>query len=87
MSQCRRGTARIKGLLPTDVQVAHRPGTGGDNGGVNACTNDVGIVTLPKGAGHLVIAVFLKGSERFLAVREDAIAQIARAAYESWSRQ
>jgi len=85
MSRCQRGTARIKGLLPTDVPVAHRPGTGGDNGGVNACTNDVGIVTLRNGAGHLVIAIFLKGSHRSLAVREDAIAHIARGAYEAWS--
>src|ERR1051326_1610708 len=84
MLRCRRGSARIKGLLPTDVPVAHRPGTGGQNAGVNACTNDVGIVTLPNGAGHLIIAVFLKDSNRSLTVREETIARIALAAYKAW---
>jgi beta-lactamase class A len=77
--------ARIKAGLPPGTVVAHRPGTGSDNEGVNLCTNDVGIVTLP-GGGHLLIAVFLKGSNKELAARERAIADITRALYRLLSQ-
>ena len=56
---------RIKAGLPPGTEVAHRPGTGNDNEGINLCTNDVGIVTLPNG-NHLLLAIFIKGStERY----------------------
>jgi beta-lactamase class A len=75
------GAARIKAGLPAGTVLAHRPGTGGDNEGVNLCTNDVGIVTLP-GGGHLLLAVFIKGSNKDLATREQTIAQITRVLYD-----
>jgi beta-lactamase class A len=86
MSKTRAGPDRLRGKLPSGTPVAHRTGTCGDFGKQNACTNDVGIVTLPGGAGHLVIAVFVRGSDRDLQARERAIAQIARAAYDHWAR-
>ena len=61
-------------------------GSCGSFGKLSACTNDVGIVTLPGGRGHLAVAVFVRGSDRDLATRERAIAQIARAAYDHWSQ-
>jgi beta-lactamase class A len=76
--------ARIKAGLPAGTVLAHRPGTGGDNEGVNLCTNDVGIATLPNG-NHLLIAVFIKGSNKDLATREQSIAQITRALSDAWS--
>jgi beta-lactamase class A len=86
MAKARTGPARIRGLLPPGTAVAHRTGTGGDLGGRNVCTNDVGIVTLPGNRGHLAIAVLIRGSDRDLATREKAIARIARAAYDHWAR-
>jgi beta-lactamase class A len=86
MTKTRTGPDRLRGRLPSGTSVAHRTGTCGDFGKQNACTNDVGIVTLPRGAGHLMIAVFVRGSDRGLEARERAIAQIARAAYDHWAR-
>lgn len=77
------GAERIKAGLPKGMVVAHRPGTGGDNEGVNLCTNDIGIATLANGS-HLLLAVFIKGSNKDLAAREQTIAQIAHALYEAW---
>ena len=78
------GPARIKGLLPPAVIVAHKTGTTGTHGGLNGSTNDVGVIELPKGAGQLFVAVYLKGSTRDLAAREMAIARIAKAAFDAW---
>jgi beta-lactamase class A len=86
MVRTRTGAARIKGLLPAGTEVAHRTGLCGDCEGINACTNDAGIVTLPGRVGHLAIAVFVRGSDRDLGERETAIARIARAAYDHWMR-
>jgi hypothetical protein len=50
---------------------------------LNGSTNDVGVITLPKGAGQLALAVYVKGSSRDLAAREMVIARIAKAAFDS----
>ena len=86
MVRTRAGAGRLKGQLPAGTPVAHRTGTGFDLGAANICTNDVGIVTLPGGRGRFAIAVLVKGSDRSLADREKAIAEIARAAYDYWMR-
>jgi beta-lactamase class A len=83
MSKTVPAAARIKAGLPAGTIVAHRPGTGGDNEAVNLCTDDVGIVTLPRG-GHLLLAVFIKGSNKDLAAREQTIAQITHVLSEAW---
>lgn len=83
MYRCLTGSARIRGLLPPDTRVAHKTGTlGGGPAVAGAGTqNDVGIIDLPNGAGHLVVVVLVKGEDQ--AERgERAIAQIARAAYD-----
>jgi beta-lactamase class A len=77
------GPGRIKGLLPAGVVVAHKTGTTGTAGRLNGSTNDVGVITLPKGAGQLALAVYVKGSTRDLAAREMIIARIAKAAFDS----
>ena len=77
------GPGRIKGLLPAGVVVAHKTGTTGTAGRLNGSTNDVGVIALPKGAGQLALAVYVKGSTRDLAAREAIIARIAKAAFES----
>jgi len=77
------GAKRIKGLLPAGVMVAHKTGTTGTANGLNGSTNDVGVITLPTGAGQLALAVYVKGSARDLAARETVIARMARAAFDS----
>lgn len=74
------GAARLKGMLPPGTPVRHKTGSLG-----LGVTNDVGIVDLPRGAGRLVVAVFVKEATRDVASQENAIAQIARAAYDYFS--
>jgi beta-lactamase class A len=76
MARCQTGEARIKGLLPAGTTVAHKTGT------IGGSTNDVGIVTLPQGAGHVALAVFMRSSPKEAAVRERTIAEIARAVHD-----
>lgn len=77
LTSTRTGLDRLKGLLPAHTVVAHKTGSMGA-----AATNDVGIVTLPNGRGHLAIAVFVKASSKDLAARERAIARVARKSYD-----
>jgi beta-lactamase class A len=83
MRRCLTGDARIKGILPPNTVVAHKTGTlgGGENVQGAGTQNDVGVIELPNGAGHLVTVVFVKGEDD--GERGDkAIAQISRAAYD-----
>jgi len=77
MLRCQTGDARIKGLLPPRTPVMHKTGSLGIG-----VTDDVGIITLPDGAGHLVISVFVKEATASVELQERTIAQIARAAYD-----
>ena len=77
MRRCETGPNRIKGMLPPELVVRHKTGTLGIG-----VANDVGIIDLPDGAGHLVLTIFVKESTRPPEVQERAIAQIARAAYD-----
>ena len=56
MTRSTTGTGRIKGMLPGGTAVAHKTGT------IGGTTNDVGIITLPDSAGHVVTVIFVKGS-------------------------
>ncbi len=76
MERCETGAGRIKGRLPEGTVVAHKTGT------IGRSTNDVGILTLPGGAGHVVLVAFVKESELPIPDRERAIADAARAAYD-----
>ncbi|WP_316833018.1 class A beta-lactamase [Pedobacter aquatilis] len=70
--------ARMKGLLPSDARVAHKPGTSGvSNKGIAAATNDVGIVELPNGS-RLAIVVFVSDAKADLSVREGVVARISQ---------
>jgi beta-lactamase class A len=77
MYRCETGNARIKGLLPPNVRVAHKTGT--LNMGI---ANDVGIIDLPDGAGHVVLSVFVKEATANSEAQERQIAQVARAVYD-----
>jgi beta-lactamase class A len=72
MGRCRTGAARIRGLLPAATAVAHKTGT------IGGTVNDAGVITLPGGAGAIVVAIYVKKSDAPIAQRERAIAEIAR---------
>jgi beta-lactamase class A len=74
---------RLKGLLPPATPVAHKPGTSATTDGVTAASNDVGVITLPDHS-HVAIAVLIKDSSAPAAVRDSAIARVAKAAYDCW---
>jgi len=76
MTRSTTGNARIKGILPPRTRVAHKTGS------LGGTTNDVGIVTLPDDAGHVIVVTMVKGSDRDAADREAAIAQVARAIHD-----
>lgn len=76
MRRCQTGEHRLRGLLPDGAIVAHKTGT------IGGTTNDVGILTLPQGAGHVAIAAFVKSSAKTVAEREKVIAQLARAVHD-----
>jgi beta-lactamase class A len=76
MKRCTTGAARIKGLLPRGVVVAHKTGS---MGGV---FDDIGIVYLPDNAGHVAIAVLTKSARAQSADAEKAIAEIGRFAFD-----
>jgi beta-lactamase class A len=76
MERCETGLNRLKGRLPADTVVAHKTGT------IGRATNDVGIVTLPGDAGHVIVVAFVKESDLAVPERELAIANVARAAHD-----
>jgi beta-lactamase class A len=77
MYRCQTGENRIKGLLPPNTRVAHKTGTIGET------TNDVGIIDLPGGKGHVVTVVYIKESKlENNEAMEPVIAQISRAIHD-----
>ena len=76
MRRCRTGPDRLKGMLPPGTEVMHKTGT------VGGTANDVGIITLPQGAGHVVVAAFIKESTLPEPERVRAIAHAARAIHD-----
>lgn len=76
MRRCQTGEARLKGMLPAGTEVSHKTGS------IGGTTNDVGIITLPAGAGHAIVAVFVRSSDKDVADRERGVAEIARTVYD-----
>jgi beta-lactamase class A len=74
------GERRLRADLPAGTPVADKTGTGAPG----SSTNDVGLITLPEGKGHLAMAVLLSGSKLPVESQEKLIAQLARAAYDSY---
>jgi len=79
MLASRSGPRRIKGLLPRGTPVAHKTGT------IAGAINDVGIITLPDGGGHVAIAVFVYTFYRTDWRRERTIAEVSRLVYDYFS--
>lgn len=81
------GSRRLRGDLPSGTVVADKTGSGERDAATRApkATNDVGIVTLPSGRGHLAIAVLVSESKLPDTAQEKLIADVARAAYDAYS--
>ncbi len=77
-------TKRLDGDLPAGVRVAHKSGTSDVDNGVAHATNDIGLIPLPDGR-RIAIAVFVTDSTAGEVTRDQVIARIARAAYDSTS--
>jgi beta-lactamase class A len=75
MRRCQTGDARLKGMLPPGTEIAHKTGS------IGGTVNDVGIVTLPDGAGHVAVSLFVKKGTKS-ETSERAIAQISRTVYD-----
>jgi beta-lactamase class A len=87
MQRATTGLHRLRGDLPRGTVVADKTGSGEPDAVTQAAkvTNDVGIITLP-GRGHLAIAVLVSGSKLPDAAQEKLIAELARAAYDAYSK-
>jgi len=72
------GPQRLKNRLPSDTLVAHKTGT------TAVVINDVGIITLPEGGGHLAMAVFVMNGGRPAAMQK-VISDLGAAVYESFT--
>ena len=77
------GAKRIKGGLPPGTPVAHKSGTSRTQDGKTDATNDVGLISLPNG-NRIAIAVFVHDSPADERTREETIAKLARAAYDTF---
>lgn len=81
------GMNRLRGNLPAGTVVADKTGSGERDPvtQVAKSTNDVGIITLPSGRGHLAIAVLVNESKLPHAAQEKLIADVARTAFDAYS--
>lgn len=82
MKNCQTGSARIKRFLPPNVKVAHKTGT------MPGVVNDAGILFTPK--GDYILVMFINGldygTQSYVAIGEDLIAQISKTIYDSFVR-
>ena len=87
MQRATTGSRRLRGDLPAGTTVADKTGSGEPDAGtqVAKATNDVGIITLPSGRGHLAIAVLVSGSSLSDEGQEKLVAELARAAFDAYS--
>jgi len=82
MARATTGLHRLRAGVPEGTPVGDKTGSGPGT----SATNDVGIITLPDGKGHMAMAVLVSGSKRPVEVQEKLIADLARAAYDAYRR-
>lgn len=82
MTETATGPNRLKAGLPAGATLAHKTGTGPVVLGINAATNDMGIVTLADHRRY-ALAAFVAGATRPEAEREGLIADFARLAVKA----
>lgn len=82
MTQTARGADRLKAALPRGASLAHKPGTGRFDQGVNAAVNDVGLMTLDDGRVYAICA-FLTGSALDAKAADAVIADVGQVMVEA----
>ncbi len=85
LAECQTGAHRLRGRWPAQVPFLHRTGSSGATGGVTAATNDVGMVPLPGGRGHVMLAAFLRNCRGSMAEREAVLAAIGHAVFARYA--
>ena len=85
MYETATGADRLISLLPPDVIVAHKTGTSGIVSGIQAATNDVGIVILPDDK-YYTISVFVINSKENTSTNEKIIADISKTVWDYYFR-
>ena len=76
MRLTKSGRARLRGLLPSSIEVAHKTGT------MAGAINDVGIIALPNGGGHLIVSAFVNTLRSTTWRRERTIAEMTRFVFD-----
>lgn len=74
---------RIVAGVPAGTPVAHKTGTWGTRS--DAAINNVGLITLPGGRGHLAVALFVRNPKTEHAASARAIADATRILYDHWT--
>jgi beta-lactamase class A len=82
MTESHTGDTRIKALLPAGTVVADKTGTSGMGRDFTNADNDAALITLPDGR-KLALVVLVADAKAPFAVRERAIADIARAVWDA----
>jgi beta-lactamase class A len=86
MTASRNPAGRIVAGVPRGTAVAHKTGTWTrDEQPVTAALNDVGVITLPGGRGHLAVAVFIRDARVPPSTGQSSIASITRAVHAQWA--
>ena len=86
MTHSRNPANRIVAGVPAGTAVAHKTGTWGGDDFIGAI-NDIGIVTLPGGRGHVLVAIFVRNTPRPTAQVAPHMAAMARTVYNHWARR
>lgn len=76
MRRCETGLNRIRGLLPSGVDVADKTGT------IGGTVNNTAVITLPGDMGHLALTVYTKSYGDDNVPVEKIIAETSRSVYD-----
>jgi len=87
MVETSRGLTWMKAGLPQGTELAHRTGISGTNDdNLRVAMNDIGIVKLPNGK-HFILSVYLKDITEKQEDTEKIIADMAKAAWDYFTRK
>ena len=86
MTRSQNPADRIVAGVPAGTAVAHKTGTWG-GGPVLGAINDVGVITLPGGRGHVLVAIFVRNPVGPRPRVAPHMAAMARTVYDHWARR
>jgi beta-lactamase class A len=86
MTRSQNPADRIVAGLPAGTTVAHKTGTWGGESALGAL-NDIGVITLPGGRGHVLLAIFVRNPSGSRAEASPHVAAMTRTIYQHWARR